>query len=86
MTVNEMNGKMERLENEVKVRVILANPNKFIYSNSKIVFVTEDQRTWITLVKVLKSKNQELESIVEMKEIEESVYMKILEFEKLKFF
>ena len=27
MTVNEMNGKMERLENEVKVRVVLVNLN-----------------------------------------------------------
>ena len=27
MTVNEMNSKMERLENEVKVRVVLVNLN-----------------------------------------------------------
>ena len=37
----------------------------------------------MTLVKDLKSKNQELESIVEMKEIEESVFTQNLDFQKL---
>ena len=40
MTVNEMNGKMERLENEVKVRVVLVNLN--VKPNINLFLATEN--------------------------------------------
>ena len=72
MNMNEMSNKMttfetkvETLENEIKVRVDLKNFEACIKNYLASLRITP--------IKNLKNKNENLESIVEMKEIEEMV-------------
>ena len=79
MNINEMGSKMtsfetkvQSLENEIKVRVV--------HETVKVDFM----KLRITPIKNLKTTNENLKSIVEMKEIEESVL--IISLKSVKYF
>ena len=85
MNMNEMSSKMitfetkvQSLENEIKVGVDLKNFESWTKNN----FV----KLRITPIKHLKSQNENLESIVEMKEIEELVLIDQLIFVFVRYF